>query len=140
MSSVGVPNGVLFFSCSNWHVCESRAGSFVLIETLNCDMIRMVVDARCGNIEFPLVPGISMCTSESFSRVGYGSPDDVSPCSCEAVDALSRAQVFLGICDVEQCFHRLCIDMALSQYVCLLAVQLKHVAPCDRLVDGAVLD
>ncbi|CAK0795767.1 unnamed protein product, partial [Prorocentrum cordatum] len=85
--------------------------------------LRLIVDARRTNAHFRDPPGVELLSSEGLARIEVQMPDSGFS-SYEDLRAASHAQqVYIGMADVKDCFHRMRIDSALSQYFCLPPVK-----------------
>ncbi|CAK0823925.1 unnamed protein product, partial [Prorocentrum cordatum] len=85
--------------------------------------LRLIVDARRANAHFRDPPGVELLSSEGLARVEVHMPD-AGFSSYEGLRAALEAQlVYIGMADVKDCFHRMRIDSALSQYFCLPPVK-----------------
>ncbi|CAK0845399.1 unnamed protein product [Prorocentrum cordatum] len=80
---------------------------------------RLIVDARRANECFKAPPGVSLPSSLGLSRVEVALPADAPLGSERAVELLSDFYLSVGLSDVSNCFHRLCVPAWLSDYFCL---------------------
>ena len=80
---------------------REHAGVF-LVEKLEKDTQRLIIDARVSNLHFLFPPGVSLVTSEGLSRVEVAlENDDDDP------GELSRlVGLHLGLADVKDAFRR----------------------------------
>ncbi|CAK0868534.1 unnamed protein product, partial [Prorocentrum cordatum] len=85
--------------------------------------LRLIVDARRANAHFRDPPGVELLSSEGLARVEVHVPDAGFSSYEDLRAALEAQQVCIGMADVKDCFHRMRIDSALSQYFCLPPVK-----------------
>ncbi|CAK0807877.1 unnamed protein product, partial [Prorocentrum cordatum] len=64
-------------------------------------------------------PGVELLSSEGLARIEVHVPDAGFSNYEDLRAALEAQQVYIGMADVKDCFHRMRIDSALSQYFCL---------------------
>ncbi|CAK0819305.1 unnamed protein product, partial [Prorocentrum cordatum] len=81
--------------------------------------LRLIVDARRTNAHFKDPPGVELLSSEGLARIEVHVPDAGFSNYEDLRAALEAQQVYIGMADVKDCFHRMRIDSALSQYFCL---------------------
>ena len=95
------------------------------------DQLRMVVDARRTNRLFKAPPGVDLCTAETFARVEIEVP--VCKSRSDADEVVEQLQMWIGMADISDCFHRLGISSDLSRYFCLdpVAAQELDVVHCE---------
>eukprot|EP00439_Symbiodinium_sp_Y106_P072996 s2660_g13.t1 len=79
----------------------------------NKTRLRMITDARLANRCFKAAPGVNLMTSEGFGRFEVCFDDNVfaSP------EAILKVRVLLGLSDVKDCFHRMCVPMQLMSRI-----------------------
>lgn len=97
--------------------------------------LRMITDARLSNQIFKDAPAVSLLTSEGLGRIEVEAEGAVFN-DAEIFDQLS---VFVGLSDVENCFHRLQVPYWLSRYFCWSAVPAKEVGLSGSCIDGILL-
>ena len=68
--------------------------------------IRLIVDARSANVRFKDPPGVSLCSSEGFSRIECQLSEHARPGTQAFVDELQAMNIHIGLSDVKDCFHR----------------------------------
>ncbi|CAK0833049.1 unnamed protein product, partial [Prorocentrum cordatum] len=85
--------------------------------------LRLIVDARRTNAHFRDPPGVELLSSEGLARIEVHMPDAGFSSYEDLRAALQAQQVYIGMADVKDCFHRMRIDSALSQYFCLPPVK-----------------
>ncbi|CAK0860615.1 unnamed protein product [Prorocentrum cordatum] len=85
--------------------------------------LRLIVDARRANAHFRDPPGVELLSSEGLARIEVQMPDAGLSSYEDLRAALQAQQVYIGMADVKDCFHRMRIDSALSQYFCLPPVK-----------------
>ncbi|CAK0809789.1 unnamed protein product [Prorocentrum cordatum] len=85
--------------------------------------LRLIVDARRANAHFRDPPGVELLSSEGLARIEVHMPDTGFSSYEDLRAALEAQQVYIGMADVKDCFHRMRIDSALSQYFCLPPVK-----------------
>ncbi|CAK0845234.1 unnamed protein product [Prorocentrum cordatum] len=85
--------------------------------------LRLIVDARRTNAHFKDPPGVELLSSEGLARIEVHVPDAGFSNYEDLRAALEAQQVYIGMADVKDCFHRMRIDSALSQYFCLPPVK-----------------
>ncbi|CAK0828541.1 unnamed protein product, partial [Prorocentrum cordatum] len=83
----------------------------------------ILVDARRANAHFKDPPGVELLSSEGLARIEVHVPDAGFSNYEDLRAALEAQQVYIGMADVKDCFHRMRIDSALSQYFCLPPVK-----------------
>ena len=87
---------------------QGAAGT--LFVTKKDGTLRLIVDARRTNSRFRRPPGVSLCTSESLSRLAVRVPDDFEGDAGDAERLLDSLRIALGAVDVKDAFHRLWND------------------------------
>ena len=85
--------------------------------------LRLIVDARRANAHFRDPPGVELLSSEGLARIEVQMPDAGFSSYEDLRAALQAQQVYIGMADVKDCFRRMRIDSALSQYFCLPPVK-----------------
>eukprot|EP00438_Fugacium_kawagutii_P024261 Skav223122 [mRNA] locus=scaffold419:830256:833692:- [translate_table: standard] len=93
--------------------------------------VRMIVDARPANDDFLDPPGISLATAETFSKfevVGSGDDDDDNP-----------FELYAGLSDVRDCFHRIKQPRWLSKFFCFMPIEARHVGLTGTTLEGQTL-
>ena len=101
--------------------------------------IRMIIDARPANAVFRDPPGVALSTAETFSKIKFvcGEDDDASPLGQQTFSP--PAELFAGLSDVKDCFHRVKQPRWLSKYFCLMPIEARHVGLTGQVVDGLKL-
>lgn len=101
----------------------------------NRTKLRMISDARRANQFFREPPGVSLMTGEAFGRFELEFDENT------VVDdvVLSSLDIFSGLSDVKDCFHRLRVPMWLSRYFCWYPVPAKLVGLDGCELEGRVL-
>ncbi|CAK0831182.1 unnamed protein product [Prorocentrum cordatum] len=97
--------------------------------------LRLIVDARRANAHFRDPPGVELLSSEGLARIEVHMPDTGFSSYEDLRAALEAQQVYIGMADVKDCFHRMRIDSALSQYFCLPPVKVGAFGVAE--VEGA---
>ncbi|CAK0901058.1 unnamed protein product, partial [Prorocentrum cordatum] len=101
---------------------KERIGMFFVWED-GRRRLRLIVDARRANAHFRDPPGVELLSSEGLARIEVQMPDAGFSSYEDLRAALQGQQVYIGMADVKDCFHRMRIDSALSQYFCLPPVK-----------------
>ena len=116
---------------------RSRVGLFFVYK--KDKRLRLIIDAREANQWFADPPGVAMCSSESLARAELVLPSDFGAVAGElpALDGCHEA--YIGICDVESCFHRLRIHSSLSSYFCMPPLTARSAGLIGTSLDGRVL-
>ena len=83
--------------------CNEQLGLFFV--TKKDKPLRLIVDARRTNSRFRSPPGVSLCTSESLSRLAVRVPDDFDGDADDAEHLLDSLRIALGVADVKDAFH-----------------------------------
>jgi hypothetical protein len=73
----------------------------------------MIIDARPANRSFLDPPGISLATAETFAKF------EVEPVDGQFPDGFN---LFAGLSDVKDCFHRIKQPRWLAKHFCLLPI------------------
>ena len=94
------------------------------------ERIRMIIDARPANRSFLDPPGISLATAETFAKF------EVEPVDGQFPDGFN---LFAGLSDVKDCFHRIKQPRWLAKHFCLLPIEARHVGLTGHSLDGRVL-
>ena len=101
--------------------------------------IRLIVDARSTNALFKDPPGVELCSSEGFSRIECQLSGRARPGSPEFFSELKSLNLFVGLSDVKDCFHRLRQPRWLAEYFCLMPIKARWVGLEGSSLDGAIL-
>ena len=99
---------------------RSKVGVFFVKK--KSGQLRLVIDARPANRVFDLPPGVSLASSESFSKLECGDGEEV----------------YVGTVDVQDCFHRLKMPDWMRPYFCLPPVRTGDVGISS--LDGIELE
>ena len=101
--------------------------------------IRLIVDARSTNALFKDPPGVELCSSEGFSRIECQLSGKARPGSVEFFSELQSLNLFVGLSDVKDCFHRLRQPRWLAEYFCLMPIKARWVGLEGSSLDGVLL-
>lgn len=101
--------------------------------------IRLIVDARSANVRFKDPPGVSLCSSEGFSRIECQLSEHARPGTQAFVDELQAMNIHIGLSDVKDCFHRLKQPRWLAEYFCLKPIRASWVNLGGTTLDGVAL-
>ncbi|CAK0865318.1 unnamed protein product [Prorocentrum cordatum] len=102
--------------------------------------LRLILDARPGNLLFESPPGVALLNAEGLSRVEIALPEDLGPWSEGARRLLCGYSLHLGLADVKDCFHRLRLPGWLSEYFCLPEVPAYLRGAEGELWEGRTLE
>ena len=81
---------------------------------------RLILDARGPNMLFHRPPKVKLCSSEALSRMEVSLGKDPAEITADDLEWVRGLQAFVGVADVDNCFHRLRIPRALAEYFCLM--------------------
>lgn len=101
--------------------------------------IRLIVDARSTNALFKEPPGVELCSSEGFSRIEVQLTEQAQPGSKEFFDELASMDLYVGLSDVKDCFHRLRQPDWLAEYFCFKPVRAGWVGLTGEKLQGVTL-
>ena len=115
--------------------CKCEIGLFFVAKKNGS--LRMIIDARPANSVFRKPPHTPLCNSEVFANIESTESCGVS---FEDLTAASSLPVYLGMADVDNCFHRIRIDEGLGQYFCLPSLfSAKELDIVGQTVSGVTL-
>ena len=97
--------------------------------------LRMITDARPANRLFNDPPGVSLMTGEGLGRIELACDDEIF----SDVAALEALDVFVGLSDVKDCFHRMRVPKWLAQYFAWEAVPASVLGLSGKVLEGTVL-
>ena len=80
-------------------------------------MLRLVIDARRSNLHLRPPLGVELCSAEARSRIEISAGDDLI-----TDDDYRLGQVHVGKTDIKDCFYRMRMDPAMSEFFCLPAL------------------
>ena len=103
------------------------------------ERIRLIVDARSANVKFREPPGVSLCSSEGFSRIECQLSEHARPGTQAFVDELQSMNIHIGLSDVKDCFHRLKQPRWLAKYFCFKPIRASWVNLGGTTLDGTIL-
>lgn len=113
---------------------QSHVGVFFVYKS-NRTKLRMITDARRSNQLFRDPPPVGLMTAEGFGRFELSLDGDLL-----GDDQVQSAfEVFLGLSDVRDCFHRMRVPHWMARYFCWKPVPAKVVGMTGHCVDGRVL-
>ena len=94
--------------------CKSEVG--ILFVSKKNGSLRMIIDARPANDLMRKPPHTPLCNSEILSSI-----ESNSKCNLTFNDLTSACDVpvYMGMADVDNCFHCIRISESLGQYFCL---------------------
>ncbi len=113
---------------------QSYVGVFFVYKS-NRTKLRMITDARRSNQLFRDPPPVSLMTAEGFGRFELSLQHELFGDS----QVHSAFEVFLGLSDVRDCFHRMRVPHWMARYFCWKPVPAKVVGMTGKSVDGKVL-
>ena len=93
--------------------------------------IRMIVDGRRANLRLRDPPGVDLLSAEGLSRF------EVVP-SFDEVGG-DGPELYVGLSDVKDCFHRIRQPSWLARYFCLQPVEAHHVGLTGHCLEGRIL-
>ena len=97
--------------------------------------LRMITDARPANRLFLEPPGVSLMTGEGLGRIEVVCDDTIFA----DISALDNLEVFIGLSDVKDCFHRMRVPSWLARYFAWDAVTAATVGMTGVELEGKVL-
>ena len=113
---------------------QSHVGVFFVYKS-NRTKLRMITDARRSNQLFRDPPPVGLMTAEGFGRFELSLDGDLL-----GDDQVQSAfEVFLGLSDVRDCFHRMRVPHWMARYFCWKPVPAKVVGMTGHCVDGRIL-
>ena len=113
---------------------QSFVGVFFVYKS-NRTKLRMITDARRSNQLFRDPPSVSLMTAEGFGRFELSIQDELFGDN----QVQSAFEVFLGLSDVRDCFHRMRVPHWMARYFCWKSVPAKTVGMTGKCVDGKIL-
>ena len=117
---------------------KNQVGVF-FVHKSDQERIRLIVDARSTNALFKDPPGVELCSSEGFSRIECQLSGKARPGSVEFFSELQSLNLFVGLSDVKDCFHRLRQPRWLAEYFCLMPIKARWVGLEGSSLDGVLL-
>ena len=102
--------------------------------------IRLIVDARSANVRFRDPPGVSLCSSEGFSRIECQLSEHARPGTQAFLDELQSMNIHIGLSDVKDCFHRLKQPRWLAEYFCFKPIRASWVKLGGTMLNGIMLN
>ena len=121
----------------NLHPVE-MAGVF-FVKKSDGRRIRMIIDGRGANRRLRDPPSVSLSTAETFSRIEVSIPEELTHDEMGKHEFLSSTNVFAGLSDVKDCFHRIRQPDWMCRLFCLLPIEARHVGLTGHTLDGVVL-
>ena len=97
--------------------------------------LRLITDARRANQLFKAPPGVQLLSSEGFGKIEL----DVSAEVLGDPEAFSALEIFVGLSDIKDCYHRMKVPRWISRYFAWEAVPAKVLKMTGQELDGKVL-
>ena len=97
---------------------------------------RLIVDARGVNLLFRKPPRVQLCSSEALSRIEIFLSKDPAMMTSSDAAWIKQLLVYVGVADVDNCFHRLRAPKCLAEFFCLDDVAGEDVGMVGTMLDG----